>query len=84
MDKNQNYRKMEEKVFQTLEEIYEKITDLQADKENLSGLSNEELKKSKELIRTIREIGYEISQAIVNEETIRKLYSKDTKEEYGE
>jgi len=75
---------MEEKVFQTLEEIYEKITDLQADKENLSGLSNEELKKSKELIRTIREIGYEISQAIVNEETIRKLYSKDTKEEYGE
>jgi len=75
---------MEEKVFQTLEEIYEKITDLQADKENLSGLSNEELKKSKELIRTIREIGYEISQAIVNEETIRKLYSKDTKEVYGE
>lgn len=71
-------------MFQTLEEIYEKITDLQADKENLSGLSNEELKKSKELIRTIREIGYEISQAIVNEETIRKLYSKDTKEEYGE
>lgn len=75
---------MEEKVFQTLEEIYEKITDLQADKENLSSLSNEELKKSKELIRTIRERGYEISQAIVNEETIRKLYSKDTKEEYGE
>lgn len=74
----------EKKVFQALEEIYEKLMKLKSSKIDLDSLSSEELEKSKELINNIHELGYAISQTIINEETIRKLYSKDTKEEYGE
>ncbi len=71
-------------MFQALEEIYEKLMKLKSSKIDLDSLSSEELEKSKELINNIHELGYAISQTIINEETIRKLYSKDTKEEYGE
>lgn len=70
-------------MLQALEEIYEKIAGLKVGKVDLSSLSSEELKEIREKIKAIHQIGYELSQAIVNEETIRKLYSKDAKEGCG-
>lgn len=70
-------------MFQALEEIYEKLMTLKSSKIDLDSLSSEELEKSKELINNIHKLGYAISQTIINEETIRKLYSKNVEGEYG-
>lgn len=70
-------------MFQALEEIYEKLMKLKSSKIDLDSLSSEELEKSKELINNIHELGYAISQTIINEETIRKLYSNNVEGEYG-
>lgn len=70
-------------MLQALKEIYEKMVELKSCKVEVSDLSSEELKEANKLLKDIHELDSTFSQILINEETIRKLYSENVEGEYG-